>query len=291
MLMLDNQQGFTLKIAITILFLLNHVISAPVVYTYVDAENTPDYKYTDLLKIWTHSWQKAGWEPIVLTPEDTKRHLLHTKFVNRMDELDIKHLPRHSYMQNLAMSTTRFGGFYTDIFVFPLHKTMPDDVDEKGNAKLPHDGEMTFHDGVGGSVISGNLAAWDKLNLYLVENIEKNAYFSLQKLSKNDLHYGRSNFAAWDKQNLNLVENIEKNAYFSRQKLSKNDFHYERSNLVENVFGTYNRDVCDKASSKFVIRLHSVDVKAMKVKAMTSPLRNMMIANWLQFYQKLCWEK
>jgi len=92
---------------------------------------------------------------------------LYSKFKKRLDERNIFHSPRHSYMRNLAMSTssTKYGGYYSDIFVFPLHKVTPEDLDDEGYIKLPNYGELTFHDGVGGSIVSGNLAAWDKINI------------------------------------------------------------------------------------------------------------------------------
>jgi len=224
-------------------------------YTYIDEENMAKYLYEDMLKIWNHSWERAGWEPKILTLKDVMRHPLYRKFHERIEEKQIKHLPRHSYMRNLAMATTPKGGFYSDIYVFPLHQVKDEDLDEAGNFKLPNSGGLTFYDGVGGAIISGNLDAWDKVNLYLVDNIEKNAYFSLQKLAKNELHY-------------------------------------ERKNMVENIFGPYNIDICEKAAGKFVIRLHSVDIKMMKLKETPRVyLKNVMIANWIRYYQAKCWGK
>merc|ERR1712232_388649 len=144
------------------------------------------------------------------------------------------------------MGTTDRGGFYTDVFVYPLQKVRPEDLDETGQMKLPNEGQMTFHDGVAGSTISGNLEAWDKLNTHLLNNMGKYMYNSLSKLPVGAIKY-------------------------------------ERNHLSINVFGKHDREVCDKASSKFVIRLHQIDLRIMKVRPMKLPLREMMISKWFNF--------
>ena len=266
-------------ITISLLLFLQHVSCSPVMHTYID-DTTPDYKYKTLLGAWLvffifdivfcnminwpinsifylqriNAWQKSGWDITILTPEDARKHNLYPRFRERMDALGLIHFPRHSYMRNLAMEMTPSGGFFTDIFVYPLHRLKSDDLDDDDNAKLPHTGEMTFHDGHGGSAISGSLDAWNRINLYLVDHIEKNAYDSLQKLG--------------------------------------DDFiHYERNHLTLNIFSEHDRDTCDKASTKFVIRFHHNDLRILKVRPMKTDVKEALISKWLNLYEYICWEK
>ena len=152
------------------------------------------------------------------------------------------------------MANTPNGGYYTEVFVYPLQKAKPENTDESGQTVVPNDGELTFHDGIGGNAISGNLAAWNTLSLHLLDHMDKFMYNSLQKIPDNAIHY-------------------------------------ERNHLVVNVFGKHDREICDKASSKFVIRLHDIDLRVMKVKPMKVQLRNMMIRKWINFYDFVCWAK
>jgi len=251
-MMFDDRQGLPLKVALTLLLLIKHISCAPIMYTYIEGSQMED-EYS-ILETWTNAWRRAGWEIKVLTPVDVMKHPLYPTFKKHMYEKNIAKAHRHNYFRNLAMATTPVGGFYTDMFVYPLQKVKADDVDEMGNAKLAHGGEMTFHDGVGGSAISGSLTAWDYINLHLVDHIETHYYDSLQTVP------------------LGVI-------------------HYERNHLLINVFGTHDREICDKASSKFVIRLHEIDLRVMNVRPMKLPLKQTMISKWFNFYNFVCWEK
>ena len=89
---------------------------------------------------------------------------------------------------------------------------------------------------------------------------------------------------------LNIVDHIEKNAHNSLQEHGENFIHYERNHLMLNVFGKHDRDTCDKASNKFVLRLHQVDLKAMKVRPMKIDMKVMFISKWYNFYDAVCWQ-
>jgi len=243
-----------LKYVILLLLLINHVVCKPVMHTYID-ESAPEISYSSYFENWKQAWLGAGWEIKVVSLQDAMINPLYSKFQQRMDEKNLSHSPRHSYMRNLAMSgATKHGGYYSDIFVFPLQKVTSDDIDEEGYIKLPNSGELTFHDGVGGSIVSGNLAAWDRINLYLVDHIEKNAYDSFQKLEKKD-----------------------------------GFIHFERNNMLINVFGRHEPGICEKTKSKFVARLHKYDLRIMNVRPMNKKLRDMIIGRWFQFYRQHCW--
>ena len=156
------------------------------------------------------------------------------------------------YYNFLLVATTPKGGYFSDVFVFPLRKLGPDDIDPNGNIKLPNNGELTFYDGVGGSIISGNLAAWNKINLYLVDNIEKNAHDSFKRLEKGLIHH-------------------------------------ERQHILVNLLDRQNPEICEKTKSKFVVRLHNIDLKVMNVPPMSKTLRDQMVFKWLEHYRKMCW--
>jgi len=259
---MHTDQGLlSLKAAITIvLILINYVTCAPTMYTYHDDNGSEDQTKSvhPLLETWKNAWKQAGWETQVLTLEDSSKNPLYAQYNERLEESksnNIIDLPRESYMRNLAMGTTTRGGFYTDVFVYPLQKVRPGDLDETGQMKFPNDGQMTFHDGVAGSAISGNAEVWDKLNHHL------------------------------------LKSGMEKYMYNSLTKLPVDAIKYECNHLSINVFGKHDREICDKASEKFIVRLHQIDLRVMKVRPMKLPLREMMISKWFNFYNFVCWEK
>ena len=127
-------------------------------------------------------------------------------------------------------------------------------MDDAGQVRLPNNGELTFHDGLAGSSISGNTEAWNKMNLYLVDHIKTNVFDSLKDLNENVIHY-------------------------------------ENNHLSLNIFGPHDRRTCIKAATKKIIRFHPMDLKRFNVRPMKQSVKEMMIEKWLKFYDFFCWEK
>jgi len=86
------------------------------IYTYYEDIN--HYGQNKMLSIWTTSWQKAGFDPIVLRIEDAKLHNFYNEFVQKIKELHFEIMNEQispyglsCYVRWLAYCT-RSGEFY-----------------------------------------------------------------------------------------------------------------------------------------------------------------------------------
>merc|ERR1719253_263141 len=124
----------------------------PVMHTFVDDSN--NYVEEELLDLWKTSWEGAGWEIKILTPEDASSHVHFKEFEIMLLKNSICCMPRQTYLRHLAMSTVKEGGFYSEAYVFPLNSDLY--LQEDGhNITIPHQGNFTSWDGIQGSLMSG----------------------------------------------------------------------------------------------------------------------------------------
>jgi len=159
----------------------------PIMHTYIDRSD--QYVEEGLLTLWIKSWRDAGWEVRLLTPEDAKKHANYAEYNKALRRSKVCCLPLQTYLRHLAMSTIEEGGFFSEIYVFPLRQyTYP----EVKDGLLPNGGNFTSWDGIFGSHMSGSHDEWNRMTKILMENIEKNVVLSLQKLhneSPNSFHH------------------------------------------------------------------------------------------------------
>ena len=194
----------------------------PIMHTYVD--KSIQYVDDELISLWNDAWTNAGWDIKILSWGDSIKHPEYTKYKIALDDAGICCLPRQTYLRHLAMSTIPEGGFYSEVYVFPLHKVVSSISDgfELTNGFLPYDGSMTIYDGVIASVFSGNKSELDRITSTLFSNLEKNAALSLQKIQS---------------ENPTL-------------------FNFRGDNMYDNIIKSSD-DVCEKSQSKFIIRFHT----------------------------------
>jgi hypothetical protein len=59
-----------------------------IVYTYYDpiVPGGRSPAHSGVLRLWSESWRRKGWEPRVLGPRDAKKHPHHARFLRRMRE-------------------------------------------------------------------------------------------------------------------------------------------------------------------------------------------------------------
>lgn len=138
----------------------------PVIFTfyepvdYLDSENPQD-----LLEVWETSWSNAGWEPVVLSLGDAKRHPGYKKLIKTLeDSLQFgSNRDRYNYfcfMRWLAMASSG-GGWLADYDTFPLK--LP------ASHELPNDGKFTGHANFVPNLMSGSALEWNRMSKELFD--------------------------------------------------------------------------------------------------------------------------
>lgn len=83
---------------------------------YEKINNEIDIEYQKIIEIWKNSWQSNGWNPIILTLEDSKKHPDFQNFYNVIDKYPSIHHKQYidmCYLRWLAIAN--LGGWYTDV--------------------------------------------------------------------------------------------------------------------------------------------------------------------------------
>jgi len=136
----------------------------PVVFTfyepvsYLDGENPKD-----LLEVWETFWSDSGWEPVVLTLGDAKRHPDYKKHIRTLEDSVQFGDNRDKYnylcfVRWLAMAASG-GGLLADYDTFPLK--LP------ANHALPNNGSFTGHAGFVPNLMSGSASEWNRMSKLL----------------------------------------------------------------------------------------------------------------------------
>jgi len=223
----------------------------PIMHTFVDRDQP--YVDEELLALWSDAWTIAGWDIKILTINDAKKHPEYANYAKQLDDANICCLPRETYLRHIAMGAVpENGGFYSEIFVVPLHRlTDISDGESIIMGELPNNGEMTSYDGVIGTVLSGTKEEWNRVTTALMLMLERNVAISLQKI-----YFG----------------NITK-------------FNFNSDEMYGNFF-FFLQDVCAKSIDKFVIRFHEHDLAEWGFEQYT---RTFVVKKWFERYRELCW--
>jgi hypothetical protein len=83
---------------------------------YEKIDNEIDAEYQKIIEIWKNSWRSNGWNPIILTLEDSKKHPDFQNFYNIINKYSSIHQKQYidmCYLRWLAIAN--LGGWYTDI--------------------------------------------------------------------------------------------------------------------------------------------------------------------------------
>jgi hypothetical protein len=118
--------------------------------------------HEELIRVWKQSWSDAGWDPRVLTEDDAKRHPDYTHLRAMVDRMDTGSYDKLCFLRWLAMSAAG-GGWMGDYDVFPLHDFRDDGLE------LPNNGELTIHNRLCPSLVSGVENEWDRMAKRLIE--------------------------------------------------------------------------------------------------------------------------
>lgn len=117
------------------------------------------------LRTWADMWSDIGWDPVLLSLDDARKHPDFVKHV--ADGLDISNARNTRY---LAMSVVPGGGWYAEKYVFPLHPIQPSDNTKKSGYYLPNNGKFTGHDRHVPSLLSGTQNEWIRIAHALLQH-------------------------------------------------------------------------------------------------------------------------
>jgi hypothetical protein len=160
------------------------------VYTYYEDIN---FKHQDrLLNLWKNSWERHGYEAIILTRTDAENHPFCKEFIQRLETLhqDITNKPLRKYglscwLRWLAYATQPEETFYVsdyDVINHNFNTTKPDDV-------------LHLLDGNCPCIASGTPSQFDTLCRTFVEIPEENKQFFTQSFNElKFVHYHDQEF-------------------------------------------------------------------------------------------------
>lgn len=137
-----------------------------------------------LLTAWASSWYTAGWDPVILTMVDVRRH---PQYETRRAFLEANN-PDEAYnavcfWRWFGMATVEGGGWMADYDVFPLYDFVEKGEGGRGGVAsssvlLPNDGNLTVHQSHVPALVSGREDEWDRMAAVLVERAERKKKFS-----------------------------------------------------------------------------------------------------------------
>lgn len=181
---------------------LEDEVEKPIMHTfYVRIDPKKHIKYTGMsddadrkmLQHWKRYWDRAGWEPRILTMADAERHPEFDRFNELLDleKTPFGYYDKLCFFRWLAMATVETNaGWMSDYDTFPLRAVTYDDV-----TALPNDGKLTIYDqtlnGAIPCLVSGTRSEFNRMAHRLLENtmdIGMNEPFWSDMLALMDLH-------------------------------------------------------------------------------------------------------
>mmetsp|Transcript_18007 Transcript_18007/g.26646 ORF Transcript_18007/g.26646 Transcript_18007/m.26646 type:complete len:274 (+) Transcript_18007:43-864(+) len=118
----------------------------PIMYTFFEwihpserETEIPDIYEENLISEWKSAWKGAGWEPVVLTVKDARKHEKFDYFYSKLQKITgprSKHL-QLTFVRWFAVAAVG-GGFMCDYNVFPISKAPK-------SLELPHQGKFSIY--------------------------------------------------------------------------------------------------------------------------------------------------
>jgi len=135
------------------------------------------YHLTEL-ESWKKAWTEAGWNPVVLTLADAKRHRLYDIFHEHFEKAKFKTSTynRMCFYRWLAMAVSSGGGWMADYDTYPLHLYQ----NTTYGYDLPNDGNFTSNSYFVPNLLSGTESEWDRMAdlLYLSYRRNRHVFWS-----------------------------------------------------------------------------------------------------------------
>jgi len=169
--------------------LLDKYGSRPKMFTFYSRASKPNsklpYENDMILLAWKAAWHENGWDPIVLSLDDAKKHHLYKKFEDTFHDAEpqISLYDRYCFYRWLAVAA-HGGGWMSDFDNFPLN------IGPIIGHILPNDGQFTSYDGHVPDLLSGSLKEWNRMIDLLYDSFMKNSHrFWSDMLALREIHH------------------------------------------------------------------------------------------------------
>lgn len=171
--------------------------SRPIMYTFFEwipprnrGTSMSDGADKALIAEWKAAWKAAGWHPIVLTLEDSKKHPNYVDYAPKLSQIPMLGVDgvggtimynQLCFLRWLAVAAAG-GGFMSDYDVFPISSAPQMQQQQKNPLDPPYDGNFTVYCRIKHSkragipcLMSGRADEWTRMAYALLDNGVKNA--------------------------------------------------------------------------------------------------------------------
>ena len=140
----------------------------PTIYTFFEpigkSGSDPNDSHQQLVQEWKFYWYTAGWNPVVLSLGDAKKHPDFDHVWDVITEQGYNTYEVLCYIRWLAI-TAAGGGWMSDYDTLPLHDFREDGL------FLPSGGNFTVYEHTVPSLISGSQEEWQRVTNAIVDNL------------------------------------------------------------------------------------------------------------------------
>jgi len=136
--------------------------SRPIMHTFFETAYGHSKVFNEL-DAWKKAWHDAGWEPVVLTLNDAKRHHLYEKFYSAFEQAEfaLGQYDRMCFYRWLAMAVSG-GGWMSDYDTLPLEPQPFVDA-----FTLPNNGNFTGFSNHVPCLLSGSEQEWNRMSMHM----------------------------------------------------------------------------------------------------------------------------
>mmetsp|Transcript_17621 Transcript_17621/g.27202 ORF Transcript_17621/g.27202 Transcript_17621/m.27202 type:complete len:455 (-) Transcript_17621:355-1719(-) len=236
-------------------------VKRPVIYTFWTPQRSKNgvldkaekKNHEQLLMAWKELWLEAGWEPRILTLEDSKKHplfqRLHSLLISQAIHMNV-HEEGYDYlcfMRWLAMASINTGGWMSD------YDTIPMGITTEIGLNMPNNGRFTSYEGHVPSLLSGHAHEWDRMATAMVLRFENH-------LKEDASHFYSDMYALRDLW-MNVKDENGINFYIQDDKVTK----YPYSSPIDQV-------VCVALRGVYAVHLsHAYTRQAIQSRQMSLP--------------------
>jgi len=218
---------------------------------------------------WKKAWSDAGWDPIVLTLADARRHPDFQKFEDAFAKAEhqLHDYDRMCFYRWLAMASSG-GGWMSDYDTFPLNTKSNQD-----GITLPNEGKFTCYSNWVPSLVSGSESEWERMTQLLLYSykMHTNEFWS-DMYALLELHNYLDNFISVD-------DSISiQNFYQDELKKKKSD-----RPLIEHPYALSPR--CKYAEGKRVVHFSHSNCRAVEF---CHERRDLAVPLWLAAFDEKC---
>ena len=206
----------------------NRETQRPVIYTFFQTKIQSNGKlhetntHDNLLAVWTELWYEAGWEPKILTLDDSRKH---PDFEKYKEDITAGEIAENTYdymcfMRWLAMASHGEGGWMSDYDAFPMGISYLDGL------TLPNGGIFTGWERHVPSLLSGSAEEWDRISRMVLD-------MAGQKINDGNIEFFSDMFILREITRYNEREFIQDLTVYNGFPYKEN--HFVDCNVLENI--------------------------------------------------------